>query len=95
MINNTLDKRIKIPRSHYDTIRKRYRENGESQRQIASAYGVSCRLIQFILFPERLERAKKQLKERAKDGRYYNTQKNTEAMRKYRQRKKELKNISN
>lgn len=52
---------------------------------------MSRRMIQFILYPERLEHAKKLFKERQKDGRYrYSTEKQTALVRSVRERKKEL-----
>ena len=48
------DRRRKLPTSEHAYIRERSKQ-GESQRQLARAYGVSRRLIVFILYPERLK----------------------------------------
>ena len=48
------DARIKLPKSEHAVIRARH-EAGEGIRALARAYGVDRRLIQFILFPERIE----------------------------------------
>jgi len=41
-----------------------------SQRQAARVFGVSRRLVSFVWHPDRYERARRQFKERRKDGRY-------------------------
>jgi hypothetical protein len=42
-----------------------------SLHKIEKMTGVSRRMIQFILYPERLKKVKEQFKQRRKDGRYY------------------------
>jgi hypothetical protein len=49
-------------------------------------------LIQFTLFPERQEKARKAFLERQKDGRYYDREKHNEHMRNHREHKRELYN---
>lgn len=83
------DRRRKIPSYEHETIKDLHKD-GMSIRAIARKYNVDKRLIQFILFPERLEVARKGYKERRKDGRYYDKDVNRLAMRKWRKRKKEL-----
>jgi hypothetical protein len=57
---------------------------------LAREFGVSKRMIQFIVNPQSHERAKEQYKERRKDGRYYNKKKHTKSIRKLRAKKNRL-----
>lgn len=61
-IPRELDRRVKLPLEKHQEIRQLSMQ-GMSQRKIASLYGVSRRLIVFILFPERLEELKKNKKQ--------------------------------
>ncbi len=83
------DRRIKIPKSEHKYICTRYK-NGESQRELAKAYGVSRRLITWILYPERLVINRKLRVKRGGWKQYYNKKKNTEAVRKTRQYKAKI-----
>lgn len=85
------DRRIKIPSSEHPYIKTRYK-NGESLRQIAGDYGVDKRLIQFILYPERLALNKKLRQVRGGSKIYYNKDKWRETMREHRSYKKKLLN---
>lgn len=83
------DKRRRLTEEDKADIRSDY-ERGEGIRAIARCYGVSRRLIQFVLFPERLEQ---NLLCRAKRGgsrAYYDKDKQCEYMRKCRAHKKDL-----
>ena len=53
------DGRRKIPKSEHKKIRQLYSEI-HSTRKIAKLYGVDKRLIQFILYPERLAKLQHQ-----------------------------------
>jgi len=76
------DRRVKIPKSEHDRIKQRYKD-GESLRVLGRAYGVDKRLIQFILYPERLIQARKN-----RDWRLYHNRENlTKLTRELRQRK--------
>lgn len=66
------------------------RNQGWSQRQLARHFGVSRRLIQFVLDPEAEKRAREAFLERQKDGRYYDRAKHTEQVRATRQHRQEL-----
>ena len=88
--NEKLDKRVKLTAEDKIKIKEEYETGSISMRQLATKYGVSRRSIQFAVYPERLEIVKQQYKERRKDGRYYDKQKHTEAIRKHRHHKKEL-----
>lgn len=91
IIPKELDKRVKLTEVERKQILE-LNKKGMSQRKLAAKFNVSRRLICFIIDPAKKERCKEQFKERQKDGRYYNTNKNTEATKKHRAYKKELLN---
>jgi hypothetical protein len=84
------DKRVKLTDDDREGIREDYSTGMFSQRDLAAKYGVSKRLIQFVLNPEKAEIAKQQFQERQKDGRYYDREKHNEYMKSHRDHKKEL-----
>lgn len=84
------DNRVKLTEEDKENICKEYATGTISQRELAKKYGVSRRLIQFTLSPEKLDRAKKAFSERQKDGRYYDKEKHKDYMKKHRQHKREL-----
>lgn len=84
------DKRIKLTNEDKENIRKDYATGLYSQRKLAEKYNVSRRLIVYILYPDRYEKAKELHKQRRKDGRYYNKERHREYMNRHRQHKKEL-----
>jgi hypothetical protein len=84
------DKRVKLTDADRESIRKDFEEEGISIRGLERKYKVSRRLIQFILYPERQEKAKKQYAERRKDGRYYDKEKHRASVKKHRDHKKAL-----
>lgn len=86
------DKRVKLSDEDRDNIREEYACGNISQNGLAKKYGVSKRLIQFVLNPDKQEVARKQFLERQKDGRYYSKDKHREYMRQHREHKKELYN---
>jgi transposase len=75
-----------------DKQRAEIRENvdGLSQRALAKRYGVSRRLITFILNPEKLAENKKRRAERGGSTIYYDRETHTKAMRDHRRYKKRL-----
>lgn len=81
------DRRIKLSDADREEIRNL---TGLSINEIARRYGVNKRLIQFILFPERLARNKQLRKERGGSKIYYDRQKQAEYTRKHRRYKHEL-----
>jgi hypothetical protein len=83
------DKRRKIPESEHEYIRKRYKEHGESQRALARSYGVSRRLITFILEPLRVAIQKKRVQDEKRWLKYYDKNKHREYMRTHRVNKKQ------
>jgi len=85
------DRRRRLTDDDKDRIKKLHK-SGMSIHAIAREYAGKCskRLIQFVLFPERLEKLQT---EQAKAGhwkRYYNRKKLTEAKRNWWHYKKEL-----
>ena len=83
------DKRKKLSDVEKGLIKEDYL-SGASIHSMAKKYGVSRRLIQFILFPERLTENLKRREERGGSKVYYNKQVNTQAQRRHRQYKREL-----
>lgn len=61
-----------------------------SCRECAKRYNVDKRTIQFIWYPERLERNKQLRQERGGWKQYYDKNKNAEYMRRYRHHKQDL-----
>ena len=84
------DRRVKLTEEQKESIRREYEAGGTSYNKLAKKYNVSKRTIQFVIKPEKLQKAKEQFKERRKDGRYYNKDKRREYMRNHRDYKKEL-----
>jgi len=84
-----LDKRRRLTNKDKENIKTLYSQSCPI-RQIARVYENVCsrRLIQFVLFPDRHERAKETFKGNRKDGKYYHKEKHTAAMRKHRRYKK-------
>lgn len=66
------------------------REKGSSLNVIAKAFGVSRRIVQFILSPEKLEQNLLRREERGGSSKYYDKDKQREYMRTYRQHKREM-----
>lgn len=90
-INNPkLDKRVKLTDKDREKIKEEYESGSISITSLAKKYKVSKRLVQFILFPERQELAKKNFSERQKDGRYYDRGKHAQYMKNHRDHKKDL-----
>lgn len=91
-------KRLIIPQEH-DRRRKltnaqreeiRLNELGLSSRKLAAMYGVSRRLIMFLLDPLKHEQNLLRRKERGGSVQYYERETHNAYMRTYRQYKKEL-----
>lgn len=92
-INNPKhDKRFKLTDEDRANIREEYATGMTSQRNLAQKYGVSRRLIQFILNPEKQKVAKQQFAARQKEGRYYDKEKHKVYVQKHRKHKKDLYN---
>lgn len=82
------DRRIKISDAQRQEI---INSKGKiSIHELSRLYGVSRRLIQFILYPERLELNKKDRQDRGGSKQYYNKDKNTKAVRETRRYRQEV-----
>lgn len=88
--NKSLDKRVKLNDDQRKAIKEEYEKGDTSYNKLAKKYGVSKRLVQFIVCPEKKLIAQKQFSDRQKDGRYYDKEKHKEYVKKHRNYKKEL-----
>lgn len=66
-----LDRRVKLTDAQRAAIKIEYAAGGTSYNKLAQKYGVSKRLVIFIVNPECLKAARERFKERRMDGRYY------------------------
>lgn len=80
------DRRRKLTDEQKEEIRHKYATGLYSQRQLASEYKVSRRLIVFTIYPERLE----QSRVNNSSSKYYDRDKNREYMRTHRAHKKQV-----
>ena len=87
-ITKRYDRRIKLSDSDKKNIKKLYGKI--SQRKLASAFGVSRRLIQFIGDPSKHKRNLLCRQARGGSNIYYDRLKHNEAMRKYREYRNRL-----
>ena len=85
--NPIQDGRRKILPSQYEEVRAKYNAL-ESMRETAKYYGVNKRLIQFIVYPERLKTLQDHNKQIKHHLKYYDTEKRREYMKKYRLKKR-------
>lgn len=85
------DRRRKLTEDQKECIRWLREEEKLSQRQLAAMFGVSRRLITFILDPEKEKRNKARIKQHRKDGRYkYTKEKWAVVMKEHRHYKEAL-----
>ena len=85
------DRRVKLSDEQRKEIREKYAEGLYSQRKLAAEYGISRRLVCFIVHPEKEIKCREQYKERRKDGRYKETKEKRAALqRNLRRYKQEL-----
>ena len=89
-IPKSKDKRVKLLPEDKVKIVELYATGDYSQRLLAERFGVSRRLIGFILNPESHKRNLEIRDKRGGSGLYYNKEANTVAMRKHREHKKAL-----
>jgi ribosome-binding protein aMBF1 (putative translation factor) len=86
-----LDRRRKLTEDQKEYIRWLREEEGLSQRKLAAMFGVSRRLITFILDPEKEKRNKIRAKELRQEGRYkYTKDQWADVMRDHRRYKNKL-----
>ena len=84
------DKRIKLTQEDKELIRHLYETTDTSQRKLATQFGVSRRLIQFILDPEK-QKANLQAREaRGGSKQYYDKETNKKRMKAHREHKRAL-----
>lgn len=85
------DRRQKLTPEQRAEIFHRYHTGRVSQRQLARQYGVSRRLITFIIDPEKMETANEELKRRKAKGLYkLDKQKWAATVREHRRYKQQL-----
>ncbi|WP_304239611.1 hypothetical protein [Phocaeicola plebeius] len=88
---SSVESRQKLTPFQKAEIFHRYMTEAVSQRQLAREYGVSRRLITFIVNPESEERNKELLRENKAKGLYkYDRKKHTENIRNHRRYKQRL-----
>lgn len=88
-LSRETDRRVTLTDTEREEIRNIYPKF--SQRELAKQYQVSRRLIQFILSPERYEKAREQFRNRRMDGRYKESkEKRAKDMRDHRRYKAKL-----
>jgi transposase len=86
-----LKKSAKLTPEDKEEIRYRYLKiGGVSQRELAKEYNVSRRSIQFAIYPEKQKENYQKRVDRGGSKQYYDKEKNTEAVRRSRQRKHQL-----
>jgi len=84
------DKRIKLTDKDRAEIIDLYAAGIYSQRQLAAIYGVSRRLIVFVIYPERREANYQTRVANGGSKQYYNREKHTIAMQTHRKHKQAL-----
>ena len=84
------DKRRKLTAKDKEDIRNWYATGTVGTRPIAKAYGVSRRLIMFIVDPEKREANVRARNARGGSSIYYDREQHTKAIADLRKRKKEL-----
>ena len=86
-----LDRRRKLTEDQKEYIRWLREEEGLSQRKLAAMFGVSRRLITYILDPEKEKKNKERIKRLKQEGRYkYTKEQWAEVMREHRRYKEKL-----
>ena len=88
-VGKEYDRRRKLTDEQKEEIR-RLRELGLSLKEIAEAYGVSRRLVQFICDPAKEEENKKRRQERGGWRQYYDPNTHAKTMREHRLYKQKL-----
>lgn len=82
------DRRVKLSFEDKEEIRRN--TSLLSKKELAEAYGVSRRLIHFILCPAAAEENYKRRLERGGSKLYYDKKKHTESIKEHRRRKQRL-----
>ena len=84
------DRRKKLSDADREAIREEYATGTTSQRKLAAKYGVSRRLITFVLDPKKKERDLECREQRGGSKHYYDREKNREYMKEHRRYKQKL-----
>ena len=92
IIPKHLNKNVKLSEEDKKQIVEIRKNTGLSYQKIGNQFGVSKKRIIQICNPEIEKREKEQMKERQKDGRYYNKEKHKIYMKNHRRYKQELYN---
>jgi hypothetical protein len=90
--NEFLDRRVKLIACQKERIWNMHHREGWTMRGLARMFKVNRTLIKYICYPEALEKAKDQYRQRRKDGRYYKRTKHTEAIKDHRKHKRKTLN---
>ena len=85
-----LKRNIKLSIEEREELRMQRCLFGTSYNKLAKQFGVSKRLAQFICNPEKEEKNRKLAQSARRSGKYYNREKNTEAVRETRRYKHQL-----
>ena len=85
-----LDRRVKMIACKRERCYALHHEEGMGIRALARMFGVDKRLIQFVCYPERATLNKEHRKARGGSAQYYETERNTQAMREHRQYKRKV-----
>lgn len=88
--NEKLDRRIKLTQEERDDIFQLYQIGDTSHRKLALQFGVSKRLISFILNPDKLEKCRQQREERGGWKQYYDKDEHAKSVKEHRDYKKKL-----
>ena len=84
------DKRVKLTKEDKELIKHLYETTDTSQRKLATQFGVSRRLITFILDPEK-QKANLQARDaRGGSKKYYDKETNKKRMKAHREHKRAL-----
>ena len=90
LVPREYDKRIKLTQEQKELIKHLYETTDTSQRKLATQFGVSRRLIQFIIDPEK-QKANLQAREaRGGSKQYYNKETHAKTMKAHREHKRAL-----
>lgn len=84
------NRRIKLTASNKEKIKDIYNRKKMSIHAIARLYGVSKRLIQFVIFPDRVEKNKELRAIRGGSKRYYDRERNRLAQKDTRNYKQKI-----
>lgn len=87
--NSKLDRRVKLQPEQKEDVRKLHKQ-GIAIREITRRFGVSRRLIQFVIFPERYKLNVEHYHERGGWEAYYNKKRHADYMKIHRKYKNKL-----